>query len=251
MINNILLDPPNIFSWIGQKERDKCIILFDLATNLEDNTTHLRFNLNVVFNPIAISVKNLTSITDYYLGSTGAEIELNIEKGKIVDHTHDTTLNVTYTNSVSFKKDKAINIKPKVSVKINQFQSDFFLSEINRSHNEEVNFSTSFNSEERVLIARHLGNNIKWNITLPRGEKAIRDFLIGNLYLFASCEIFSEKICGYIKIHTSDVRFFDDQKRVLSKNKSVFMLFYLWKKGVSLKNIGTLTTNFEGTKNDI
>jgi hypothetical protein len=102
--------------------------------------------------------------------------------------------------------------------------------------NSERNFSTSFKSAERLLVSTDMNDTIKWNLDLPRGEKAIRDYLIGNLYLYA-CASWKEKpLTGEVTIRASDIRFFDADRRALSFKRSLAMLYCLYRKGITVQH---------------
>jgi hypothetical protein len=105
--------------------------------------------------------------------------------------------------------------------------------------------SAEFSSEERYLETQLMGDTIKWAVALPHGEKVIRDFLMGNLYLFARCRWAKPPRAGRIVLRTIDFRFFDEHRKPLSFAKSLLMHFALWRKGIRFENKDGFQTEFE------
>jgi hypothetical protein len=88
----------------------------------------------------------------------------------------------------------------------------------------------TFSCSEMILVPINKGEAIHWRLDSPRGDKAVRDFLMGNLYLFAECAWNGTPKQGRFGARPSDVRFFDDQRRPLSKATSLLMLYQLWRR---------------------
>jgi len=230
------VDPPLIIPWLSVEERQENILLLDFDADIDPAPHTLRVDLNVVFNPISVRRGTITHV-DYYIGSTGAEIIIEATKGTIHDHTRAAKLDVSYSNSSKIWRKAGLNLAPAVKVKIESKEIESKLGTISRDAADEKLFTATFSSEERFLAPVLIGDTIKWTITLPRGEKVIRDFLIGNLYLFAKCTWKSAIKSGSVSVHPSDVRFFDSNRRPIGSMRSILMQYVLWKRSVKIRNI--------------
>jgi hypothetical protein len=234
---SLVLCPPNIVPWLSNEVRNRNILLLDFDADLEDDET-LRIDLNVVFNPIPIRRGRITS-ADYYIGSTGAEISLKAISGTIQQYTTGAKLDVHYSSTTTRLRKVSLILKTNVG-----------FGSINHDATEERSFTSTFASEERYLAPVHMGDTIKWVINLPRGEKAIRDFLIGNLYLFAMCAWSSQSKSGWVSIRPADIRFFDSKRRPLNSMNSLLMWYVLWKQGLKIENSNGFKVHFKETTLD-
>jgi len=72
---------------------------------------------------------------------------------------------------------------------------------------------------------------------MPRAERVIRDFLIGNLSLFATCSWDGLKRAGRIRLRPENVLFFDAQKKPISATRSLIMQCVLWGQGIKIQNV--------------
>lgn len=236
--------PPIIIPWLSAKKRKQNVILLDLDADREDDGT-LRLDLNVVFNPIAVRRGTVRRV-DYYVGSTGAEISIKATRGTICDHTQAVTLPVNYTNVTKKQRKVALSLIPTVKAKTGSDEIEAQAGSITRDVGDERSFTVTFASEERFLAPVLMGDTIKWVITLPRGEKAIRDFLIGNLYLFAKCAWVKPKKSGYISVRPSDVQFFDPARKPIETWRSLLMSYILWENRIKIENWNGFKIYFEG-----
>jgi len=204
----------------------------------------LRLDVDVAFNPLSVRRGAVTRV-DFYIGSTGAEISVQATEGAIQEHTGPSTLSVSYANKQTLVRQTTLSLTPSLKTKKGTAESELSLGAITREASHAREFAASFASEERFLATTVLRDTIKWTVTLPRGEKAIRDFLVGNLYLFAICHWPERPRRGTITVRPSDVRFFDDQRRPLSALKSLVMEFVLWRDQRELMNRDGFETTFQ------
>ena len=72
----------------------------------------------------------------------------------------------------------------------------------------------------------------------------VRDFIAGNLRLFGICEC-SSSISGKIYVRPSDIRFFDNKRKPLSKVGSLMMRYVLHKRGYSIRGKQGIGVSFE------
>lgn len=189
---------------------------------------HYQLDINTIYNFIPIKIADLETVY-YYIACGSAEIKLEIADGSILDYTKDMSIPVNYRNSRKKTRESCIRLKPTIK---NNANEDGLEGEVVWQSGEESQFDCSFDSEERQLasIPQNEGKGIKWALFYPRGEKAILDFLFGNLWLTAKC-LWNDDLAprGVIEIKPLDISFFNSDRRRLHPIKNIFMRAYLWK----------------------
>ena len=108
------ITPPNIVPWLTDEQRKKNIILLDFDFDIEVNGAY-RIDLDVVFNPISVR-RGKVLFVDYYIGSTGAEITLDVSKGLLLYYTESTMLNNDYKNSKKGHRNATLNLSPLLEI---------------------------------------------------------------------------------------------------------------------------------------
>jgi hypothetical protein len=246
--NNSLLTitPPATIPWLSPEEKKQSIVLVDIEADFVKQT-NFRLDLNVIFNPLAITRRGITQ-ADFYVGSTGAEITLQFDGYTIKDYTKNMTILAEHANSSTRRRISSLKISPGVKTSSGAVSSEVKLGDISLERDEEKKFEVRFSCAECFLTSACMGSLVKWGLNLPRGEKVFRDFLFGNLYLFGDCDFTSSEICGSVSVRPSDVLFFDNERRVMSKLKSISMLYVLYKRGVSVGNRDGIFLNFAASK---
>ncbi|MEM9298932.1 MAG: hypothetical protein AAGA64_11135 [Bacteroidota bacterium] len=239
------ITPPILTPWLDEKEREKNVLLIDLQID-KNKKDEIRFDIDIAFNPISVRRGSVT-VKDFYIGCMGAEIalSLNPDKGVLLEFTEGCSLNVNYTNQNSYQRSATVSLVPEIKSENGKNKTDIKLGSLQYIASKQATFSASFSSDERLLAPIKLGNAIKWTITLPRGEKAIRDFLIGNLYLFAVYGSLEQAVSGNIYAKPSDITFFDDTKRALGTKKSIIMRYILYKRNIDISNADGLKIQFK------
>lgn len=239
----LIVDSPNLIPWMPKRIRDLNVILLDFDAD-DVAPSGVRLDLNIVFNPIPVRRGGGTRF-DYYIGSTAAEIRVGTVGGKIRQYTEGTMLQVGYSNTERRARIAELHLFPQIRVDDASKIVSAELGPIRRALSQEVGYNVTFASEERLLAPVLLDDTIRWAITLPRGPKAIRDFLQGNLYLYAIATWARKPRSGWIQVRPSDVRFFDSERKAISGRKSLFMQFVLWKRGIRIENQDGFTVGFK------
>ena len=233
----------NLLPWMSDEERDANVMLLDFDVDREGER-ELRIDLNVVFNPIPVR-RGMVTLADYYIGSTGAKISVKASRGVVRDWTQAATLSVEYTNTTKRQRKVGVSISPSVKKKSGSDELDLEVGSITRDATEERSYTASFASEERLLTPQQMNDTIKWTIAVPHGEKVIRDFIAGNLYLFAECCWASDPKSGRITIRPSNILFFDAKRRELNLTKSLLMRYVLWLNDRHIANPDGFVIDFE------
>lgn len=238
----LFISPSNLLPWLSREQKENSVILLDLEADCK-NSNSLNLHLNIVFNPLSIRRGQLTR-ADFYIGSTGGEVIVEVENGTVSDYTNSESLTVNYTNTMTRRQTSALCLAPALKSKEGGTEREAEVGNIKFDANVERTHSASFSSSERFLVAMLMNNTLRWVISLPRGEKVVRDFLMGNLYLHVECAWNGDCRKGRISVRPSDVRFFDSDRRPLGPTRSLLMQFALWRKGIRVLNRDGFELNF-------
>lgn len=245
MVASLQISPPSLAKWLDSDEQARNVMLFELEVD-ELAEKSLRFDLNVIFKPIRVPRGNLPR-ADWYIGSTGAEIYLEAFGGIVGEnHTKGKPLQVNYKSTETWERKSAFTLAPEINIKSTSASAKAKLGDIVFKANSERRFESSFTCEERVLAHIHMENSVRWNIDLPKGGKAVRDFLFGNLYLRAECAWHDGPCHGRVTVRPSDIRFFDEERhaRPMGYLANLSMRFTLFRRGTKIENLNGLTIKF-------
>lgn len=228
MDKKLFIDPPKLLRWLPREERNEVVFL-DLEPDFLDEHT-IRLDLNVVFRPIPIRRGKLQT-RDYYVGSTGARVVFEAFLGKVKSYTRSTPLKVDYENTYTHSRNATVKIAPKIDSNVLKTEG----GEVTFDKNIERAFTTRFSGAERTLSDVSFDDAVEWEIKLPEGQ-LIRDYLIGNLFLYVESSWGDTTKEGRIEVRPSDLIFFDSDRRVIGdKTKALAMRYVLWRRGIQLK----------------
>lgn len=216
----VFVKPPLLMKWLSPRQRKEYIVLLDLEPDFLDEKV-LRLDLDIAFNPISVRREGVVE-ADYYIGSTGAEIFLEVNNGIVRDYTPSQTLEVHYKNTAKYNRLSRLELKP----------SSNAAASITFEAGEERTFVSDFSGSEHTLKPICRKNDVRWLLAMPRVEKVVRDFIAGNLRLFGICEC-SSRISGKVYVRPSDIRFFDNKRKPLSNVGSLMMRYVLHKREYS------------------
>lgn len=240
MEKRLYINPPLLLRWLPKDEQSQVLFL-DLEPDFPDDKT-LRVDLNIVFRPIPVKRGRIQK-KDYYIGSTGARVLFETFGGKVTKYSRATALKVDYETTYKRSRQAAVKISPKLeSDSVGKLE----LGEVTFDKDVERSFTTKFSGSEQMLSDLDMGYAVEWEIAGPdRG--AIRDYFMGNLFLFVESSWDSKKREGRIVLRPSDVIFFDSQrKRIGEGMKAILMRLVLWRKGIEL-NHQPVVINFKET----
>lgn len=239
----LFVDPPDIIPWMSHEIRQSSILLGDFCVD-DISGHHVRVDVDIVFQPIRIRRAG-TQKTDYYVGTAGAQIYVRATDGSIEGYTPESTLMTDYTNQHQRSRSSSVVVKPSSKQAGAAQISQGVSASLSYNTSQVRTHSVSFQSDERVLAPRHLGDEVIWEFSMPRGEKAVRDYLVGNLYLYANCTWQNNPKRGCVGWQPSDIRFFDSEKRLLSPAKSIIMNYVLWRQGTSIAYTNGASVKFQ------
>jgi hypothetical protein len=231
--------PPKLIHWLDDEFRKMSVLLLDIEPDfIDDNKIHL--DLNIIFRSIPVKSGTL-QCRDYYVGSTGARIIFKAIGGEVKDYTGPMTLTVDHEQTFERSRRSGVNVAPAIE---GGKELKAKVGEITFQKDAKRTFTLKFSSSERSLAPVFMHDTVEWEIALPKGEKAIRDYLFGNLYLYVDSEWACERKEGQVEVRPSDILFFDSERRAIGGPKgSLVMLYKLWKQGIKIRR-DSLVINF-------
>ena len=211
------------------EERTRCVMLVGLdAEPCAANC--LRLQLNVVFQPICIR-RGLMAPADYYIATTGGTVTLRAPDADLINHTGPNRVAVQHDVSVERETVGSQKLVPEMSGKIGGTGLTVKPGSVERTAKTVLSHGVKFVSEEMLVAPTNLGNAVEWRIDWHRGEKAVRDFLVGNLRLEATFRWKTVTKSGILRFRPSDISFFDNSRRQLSERAKILMWFVLKTRG--------------------
>lgn len=237
MIKKFLVTPPSLLRW-RPKGKVSDVVFLDLSPDFLDDKT-IRIDLNIVFRPIPVK-RGWLQRKDYYVGSTGARLIFETVGGRVTNYTRATSFKVDYENTYKRSQQSAVKITPKIDTGVD---SSVEFGEISINKDEERTYTAKFSGSERMLIDINLETGVEWEIAIPPGQ-VLREYLIGNLYLYVESMWVNHLKQGRITLRPSDISFFDSQRRLIPGVKTALaMLYKLYQKGIRI-NKEDVVVNF-------
>lgn len=246
VFEEFVVTPPLLTQWMSSSDRSKNIVLLEIEPDVKENGD-IRLDLNVAFSAIAVRQFG-RSKSNYYIGCTGGEITVEVENAKIASFTADHVIKTEHVVSSKRHRVSDVKISPGFKEKVGPSSSEIALGDIELKGDEERKFETRFSCAERDLATVYLGNSVQWTLHIPRTEHLIRDYLLGNLLLFAECPWERARLFGKVDARPSDVRFFDSERRILSNKKAIMMRFVLWKRKIDVPDGNGISVSFSASK---
>jgi hypothetical protein len=221
--------PQRLVRDLTPEERNQNPILLDVKATTKGHES-ISFQLDIIFQSIAIS-RGLIVKSPFYVGTIGAEVTITATGAEVIDYTRSSPIPVQYTHGTQVDDASGFKVAPELGSKSVKAKVGSFEKNAKRKGESKAEYS----SEEALLVATVLGDTIRWNIDTHRAEKVVRDFLIGNKSLNAIFKWKPTSRVGSIQIRP-DIRFFDTDKRPLSRQASLMMRFVLWQRNFRLEN---------------
>jgi hypothetical protein len=238
----IIVEPPLVLALMSLEARSRSVMLFGLtAEKLAIDSW--RVLVNVVFQPIRIRRGALAPV-DYYVATTGGHIELSAPEAEVLDFTGPSGMKVDYELGAQRKAEIDRKLAPELTSKAGGL--DLQLKGVTSEHSRQdvLSSGAKFSSTEMLLTATNCENAVTWQIDSHRGDKIIRDFLVGNVYLDAVFRWRGLTKKGIARVCPSEIAFFDGGRRRLSKRASILMRFALWRKGIDVAYHNGITVEF-------
>lgn len=229
----LTVDPPTLVRWLSESGRRQRLLMLDVDVDVA-SANSVRIDFDLVFSPKSIRRGTVVDQADYYVGSTGAELHVQPRKGEVCDYTAGRSVDVNYSNSTDIARRSAATIGPEATVSVGGGDTKLGIGNVSYAAGSKRAMSASFQAEERVLQTEFANPHVKWVLVLPRGERAVRDFLQGNLSLYAECRYLDRGIEGQIEVRPSNIRFFGPDRRPLGRMASLRMRYALWNRRIRI-----------------
>ena len=234
------VSPKKLIRDLPLEERNRSPILLDvIAKQVQEQA--LILELDVVFQSIAIT-RGVLLPANYYIGIMAAQVHIRGTEADLLDYTKSASLSVEYDITTGSENGEGQKISPEAKVG----DVDLKVGEVESSTKKTQSSTAKFVSQELLLVATAFPDAIRWNIDTHRAGKIVRDFFIGNQPLQATFKWKCTSRSGEIQL-VPEIRFFDPNKRPLSRRASILMRFVLWRRGIRLANERGLQLSFVET----
>jgi hypothetical protein len=168
----------------------------------------------------------------YYLGHTGVTVGVHATGGKVTDSVTSKPLDVEYEARAITKRSTAFELKvqgaPTVTLEAGG----------------ECGFSTRFTWKEAVLSVGRQSTYVEFVFDLPRGNRATRSYLHGNLPLWARIQWPAANIKGHITVKPAGIGFFDPEKRSMGYWRTLFARYVLYANQLGVTDAHGFRINF-------
>lgn len=218
--------------------------LVSLDGRAEAGNEELSIQLRVSFHPIAVK-RGLLQSVDYYIGSTAADVEVSVASGEVIDVAEFEPLLVNQENTSETTVGRAAKLAPTFKGKTAGAEIEVTPGEVAMTReNKRASTATFAHTESHIpAFATNGGRGARWMISMPRGTKAMRDF-IADTYCLESRWRPKAATGGSVHVR-NNVEFFDDERRPLGAVKSFLMAYVLWKNRISTAHLGESRNTFE------
>ena len=205
--------------------------------------------MNVVFNAIEVRQGGKVKRYNWYIATRGARIRVILKQGSFHTCTEESSFEVENVHTTEHAREFGAIFAPALAIKAEPVEVGAEAGSVSAKFNKSRETSTKFVTKEHTLVPSLAGNTITWTINQALGEKAVREFLIGNLPLFAVFSWTGPIKTGRVRLTPEDVDFFNAKRRALGPVRSQLMRFAMWKKGIKIQNPDGFSISFrEGEK---
>lgn len=176
----------------------------------------------------------------WYFASTGAHIELRASGAKILSHTEGSRIVVKYV--LKTENTKSLNAKIEPKVKLLE-DAEFSVGAVGTDRTVVHGGETVFISHENPLAVVETQEAVSWQYSMGQGHKAVRDFLFGNLKLWADCKWPGKNRRGRVRLRCSSF-FFDEENKRLPRWKAIGAEFLVADGGYKIAHRNGLEVEF-------
>jgi hypothetical protein len=196
--------------------------------------------IEIVFQ--SIRLERLFGQGNWYIGANQVDLKLWATGANITDYTQATTVTVTYTVIKSKKRATGAKIKPEVKGPLDTSAS---IGEIGVKLEKGEELQTMYSGTENELSVTKANDVVQWEKSMPHGGKIIRDYLHGNLSLWADCTWANgQDKTGEVDLYTFP-SLFDNDRKMYSRGKSILMKWILYYNEKVLENESGIKVQFE------
>ncbi len=244
----LTIKPPKVLGLMDPNERCRSVLLLGLNAKLLENDC-LQLLLNLVFRPIGLRRGAITP-SDYYVATTGAFVSLVAPQAGLLNYTTESRIVVEYDVGLERDIEHTHKLSPDLNTKVGSVDLAIKPGSVTHRATDTRSSRAKFASTEMLLVPVDLGDSIEWRIDSHRAEKAIRDFLTGNVHLEAKFRWRTAPKSGSAEARPTDISFFDNERRRLSRRASILMRYILWRRNITIANPDGIRVNFAERKDD-
>ena len=150
--------------------------------------------IKAAFLPFPVK-KGIIVVTECQVGTTGARFTLEAQEASLKNLTSDVQIDTSY--EVSKSSGATVKLEPKVKTKISKAEVE--ISPGSAESEKSVTKKVVFSSGETLLVGTTIGSDmVRWSLRPHSGEKAVVDYLEGNLEILALGSWADDKLPTFI-----------------------------------------------------
>jgi hypothetical protein len=238
---------PAIAPWVSEDVRKRSLVLLDFAADCP--SSGLRVTLDAIFRAIPVRLSLASGRADYYIATTGGRIRVDLRKGSLLEYTEAIEIRSSYRNTVKSTQIAAIKVSPSLGSGEASAPTARLAAGITLESGQERIHECRFDGLERTLQPTREGDqSLEWKFHSTRSEKAVSDFVAGNLILYFVSAWAAKTIVGTVEFVPENVTCFDNQRRRLSDLKSAAMYLYLFLKRYRVDNVDGTRIHFKAKR---
>ncbi len=233
---------PHLYRWLSPAVRNASLVLIDV--NPDASLRELRFDIDAVFNVIPVRRGSIKR-ADFYVAATGGRLSIDLRRGSICkNYTDAIAIQTAYENKISRTQNASVTLS---GLGETTGRPESLRGAISAGSQRE--YSCRFSASERILNPILLPpRSLRWELMCIRGERALADFVSGNLYLTVGMSWSGTRVSGTIELVPDRMEFFGPDRRALGTLKSVAMFLVLKRRGFKVKWADGVTIRFEAER---
>ena len=201
------------------EERNRTAALLNVGAESADEDA-IKLLIDVLFQ--SVPVKRPLQRGHWFAACRSALIYVQLDTGTVLGQTEKTPLQFHYKIESSSDEEVGAELNPTVKVGPEGAQTEVSVVSLTAKKKTSRGGEIDYSGTENTLEVNCLANSVTWDFSIVRGDRAIRDFLSGNLPLWVDCKPRGTRLKGTIKLLPSIFNF-DRDKQPMSGTKSFLM----------------------------
>lgn len=232
----------NTYRWLTGESKLRSLVLLDMTPDVEGGAVLM--DIDVVFNAIPIRLATMGGRADYYVATTGGRVVVNLNQGSIDSYSQAISIDTVYELSSERTQQATVQLTCG-SLLPRGIMEESEGNKVTLRSGSKRKYACTFNGSERVLAPIATPpHGLTWIFSSTRGEKAVSDFVSGNLPLYVRLSCGRNGLDGTVECVPERVALYNADKRPLGSLTSAFMWLVLHLRGYEVLNADGVTVQF-------
>jgi hypothetical protein len=188
-----------------------------------------RMTFSLSFN--SVRIPRAFGKADCYVACQGAKITFASDRSDIADRASGASIEFTYSKTKGKTRKIMLALEPEVGAEAGPVKASAKGPKAAVEKKKEDSTEFSFTDEENQLSVTTTPRTVSWSISMVRIERAIRDFIFGDLPLWIDFKSNGLPLKGNLTIEPKALRFDNEEKRIQGM-AALLMSYAVWNEGV-------------------